>query len=200
MDGDQCALLEVAATNAVLVPGHVGSLLKIEAGGGADRLDDLVAVGLLKREWLLADAPACYRITQAGLDAVGSGLPVPVFDVGRLRHEIGVTWLWLAARSGALGQAEWVRSRRELTALGEADDADLVLSVTVGWVAVHLELVLPERAWLERTLRRYGSDPRFAAVLFAVETHEARELVKSVAADLGLSEMTHVQRVAEISG
>jgi hypothetical protein len=78
VEGYEHAILELAATNAVVVPGHVGSLLKLEAGDGADRLDDLVGDGMLMRERLLADMPACYRIAQPGLDAVGNGLPVPV--------------------------------------------------------------------------------------------------------------------------
>jgi hypothetical protein len=52
------------------------------------------------------------------------------------------------------GKTEWIRSRRELIALGESGDADVALSVKGDRVAVHLQLAMPERAWLERVLRR----------------------------------------------
>jgi hypothetical protein len=193
-DPNDHRILELAAVN-LLVAEHVARLLRLELRRAADELDRLAAISLLTRERLMLDSPACYLITQAGLDAVGSDLPVPALDVARLRHDIGVTWLWLAANEGAFGNAERVISQRELNAQGESTDADLVLVKRSGWVAVNLLLTAPPRPELERVVRTYAGDPRFTAALFLVDDVErVGSFVQEVAAELGLSEMVQVQR------
>jgi hypothetical protein len=201
MDVKERAILEMAAANAVVLPEQVETLSGFHGGDAPSRLDDLAAAGWLVRQRVLADGQACFRITRVGLDRIESQLPVPGLDLRMLRHDIGVVWLWLAARSGLFGEAEWVRSRRELIALGETDAPDLVLSVTGGWVAVYLQLTMPARLRLERALRRYANDPRFAAALFLVDDGSAvGGFVASVAAGLDLSAMTMVQSAGPFLG
>ncbi len=197
MDADkQRAILELAAANVVVVPDHVAKCLHVDAADGERQLDVLMDQGRLTRTRVSHDAPACYSITQAGLDLAGSGLPVPVLDAGRLRHEVAGTWLWLAAKSGVFGAAQRVISRRELVAGGETADADVVLVTTAGWVPLHVVLSLPDRSWLERLLRRYGSDPRIAGWVFLAEDLEpARELIGRVARELGLAELSRVEEL-----
>jgi hypothetical protein len=75
MDDVRRSILELAASNAVVVPEQVAHRLKVEMAEVVELLGTLVDAGLLVLERWFAGAPACYRITQAGLDAVGSGLP-----------------------------------------------------------------------------------------------------------------------------
>jgi len=194
MSGNDHAILELAAANVVVVPEHVLQLLTVDAAEAERLLDGLVDGGLLVRHRVSQGGPACYCVTQAGLDAVASGLPAPTFELARVRREIGVTWVWMGARGGAFGPVERVMSCRELVAAGELADADVVLVRSDGWLPLHLVLSLPERSWLERVLRRYGSDPRFAGWMFLAEDLEpAREFIGGVAEELGLSELTRVQ-------
>jgi hypothetical protein len=194
MEARDLAVLEMAAVNAVVLPEHIERLLALDAEAAGSVIDGLVADGLLSRLRVGIDRPAVYLITRFGLDAVGSVLPEPVFDAGLVRRDVGATWLWLAVRDGAFGPMERVISRRELAALGEPADADVIVVTATGWAPIHLVYALPSRLWLERLMRGYGNDPRVAGWLFLAEDLEpARDLVNSVASDLGLSEMNRVQ-------
>jgi hypothetical protein len=194
MDDRQRATLGLAAVNSVVVPAHVMVLLKVAAGDATAHLDALVTVGLLERDQVPSGASPCYRITRAGLSAIGSALPVPTRDLSRLHRDIGAAWLWLATAEGVFGQTEWFRSRRELAARGEPADADLVMAVRGAWVAAHVQMVPPERSWLERVLRRYADDPHYRMALFMVEDDAVGSAVQGTASELGLSDMTMVQR------
>ncbi len=55
------------------------------------------------------------RITAAGLRAIDSPLGPPGLKLDEYRHDVGVTWLWTAAREGAfgpLGELETERAMR----------------------------------------------------------------------------------------
>jgi hypothetical protein len=194
MDDNQLTILRLAAANSVVVPGHVTVQFAISAQDASDRLDQLVASGHLSRHRLLAGAEPCYQITQAGLDTVGSVLPVPELHLARVRHAIGAAYVWLAAHGGEYGKSDWIRSRRELAARGETADADCLVALRGGWLAAHLQTAPPERKWLERALRRYAADPRVSVALFMVENDAVANAIVVAGADLGLSDMTVVQR------
>ena len=96
-------ILEFAAGHTVIEARQVATLLgeeTVEAGG---RLADLTKAGLVAGERACAEAPGYFRITAAGLRAIGSRLSVPQL---RQRHEhaLGVGWLWLAASADGLVQ------------------------------------------------------------------------------------------------
>jgi hypothetical protein len=62
--------------------------------------------------------PDCFQITRAGLALIGSELPPPEFDP-RYRHDVGVAWMWLAARGGAWGPTERIMTEREMRSRDE---------------------------------------------------------------------------------
>jgi len=99
---------------------HVQAFLGVEEEENADRLRGLEAGGLVRSERLLRGRASSVRITGAGLEAIGSLLPAPGFDLGGYRHEVAVVWLWVAAWRGAFGEAERVLSRREMQGVDRA--------------------------------------------------------------------------------
>jgi hypothetical protein len=59
--------------------------------------------------------PGCYLIERRGLAAVGSHLPRPRdVDLAAYRHDVGLGWLWLAARRGAFGSVRTIVSERQM--------------------------------------------------------------------------------------
>lgn len=180
-------------------------------------LGDLVAAGLVRRVRLTVDGTVFWQVTANGVQALGSVMPLPGFDVGGLRGDVALPWLWLAARGGAFGPVKGLWSRRELAALdgsgafpvgargrpvgllvagepaGERHYPDLVLATKGGWVGIYLVLRAPVAGRAEAVFRAYGADVRYAAVLCLVEDHEMAERVAASAASVGLSDLVHVQ-------
>jgi hypothetical protein len=107
-------LLAFAAEHRVVLAAQVASLLGVSAPTAAVRLRELARGGYLRRERPLA-GPGCYLIERRGLAAIGSDLPRPRdVDLATYRHDVGLGWLWLAARRGAFGNAEAIVSEREM--------------------------------------------------------------------------------------
>jgi hypothetical protein len=69
---------------------------------------------LVRFERPLDTLPACYRITRAGLAAIGSGLSAPrPVQLATYAHDNGVASLYMAAKAGAWGElGEVVTERR----------------------------------------------------------------------------------------
>jgi len=177
----------------------------------------------VRSERLLRGRASSVRITGAGLEAIGSLLPAPGFDLGGYRHEVAVVWLWVAAwrrRSGrpsgccrggrcrgsierrvtpvARRAVSLIRSLRSGSGSPGLCYPDVGLVVAAGRVPLHLPLRMPGPGELEALLAGYRSASGFAGVVFVVEEPGVGEVVRAAAARLGMGEVVHVQS-AEIS-
>jgi hypothetical protein len=107
-------LLEFASRQRIVLSSHAQALLTVSADAAASRMRALARAGLLDHQALFDRQPRCYWITRHGLQAIGSSLSPPRMDLRSYRHDIGVAWLWLAARSGAFGPLRDITSEREM--------------------------------------------------------------------------------------
>jgi hypothetical protein len=208
-------LLEFAAEHRIVVADQARALLGISPLAAERRLRALARAGLLRRQELLP----CYQITRQGLGLIGSNLPAPRRDPRGYEHDVGLGWLWLAARSGTFGELREVISERRIrSADGRADPAEEPLAVRLGGygpggrpsvhypdlvlvtrtghrIAVELELSLKGRGRRERILGGYAADARFDAVLYLVEDPVVARAVQASARRLGTSHTVLVQPV-----
>jgi DNA-binding MarR family transcriptional regulator len=214
-------LLAFIADHRLVLAAHAGALLGVSEEAASARLRALSKAGMLSRQRLLHEQPAHYQITRTGLALIASSLPRPRVDLRCYDHDIGTAWLWLAARSGALGALREVLSERQLRSRdGTADGRreplgvrlggvgpsgrerlhypDLLLTTATGHrVAVELELSSKGRSRREKILAGYGADPRIDAVVYFVEERNPQlaRAIRASAARLGISRLVHVQRV-----
>jgi hypothetical protein len=65
-----------------------------------------------------------HLITAAGLRALGSTLPTPSLDLHNYEHDIGLAWLWLAARRGTFGPLSEILAERTLRSRDGAADRE----------------------------------------------------------------------------
>ncbi len=107
-------LLSFAAEHRIVLHSHIQALLGISASSTAARLRTLERAGLVKQQAVFERQPRCVWITRKGLAAIGSRLPAPRLDLASYRHDVGLGWLWLAARGGAFGRLERIVSEREM--------------------------------------------------------------------------------------
>lgn len=115
-DRDRLALAFIAEHRLVL-PEHVEALLGVSANAAIRRLRALAADGLLSTATRFHRHPACFQVTRRGLALIESALPTPQLDYRSYAHDVGVAWLWLAARAGAFGRLVQVVSEREMRSL-----------------------------------------------------------------------------------
>jgi hypothetical protein len=212
-------LLTFLAEHRLALPTHVAALFGTSAGAATTRLNKLADAGLLKRQPPFPGEPGSYQITRTGLAQVGSRLPTPRVDVRAYDHDVGVAWLWLAARSGTFGPLREVISERRLRSLDGAGDRDaeplavrlggfgphgreklhypdLVLRANDGRrIALELELTPKSRTRLETIVSGYGADPRFDGVVYLVDRPAVARSVHAAARRVGLPDLVHVQRV-----
>lgn len=108
-------MLEFAAEHRFVVAGQPAALLPVSAGAAEARMRALAGSGYLSRERPLAGQPPSYRITRAGLNEIGSDLPVPrPLNLNLYAHDLGVGWLMVAAHCGQFGPAGAVVSERRM--------------------------------------------------------------------------------------
>jgi hypothetical protein len=107
-------LLEFAALNRIVLASQLEVLLGATTDAVTTRLRALRRAGYLDSQTPFDRQPRCYWITSRGLHAIESSLPKPRFELRSYRHDLGVGWLWLAARGGAFGPAVRVVSEREM--------------------------------------------------------------------------------------
>jgi hypothetical protein len=218
-------LLSFLAEHRLALPAHVAVLLGTSAAAAMTRLNRLADGGLLRRHAAFPGEPRWYQITGKGLAVIGSPLPQPRVDLRTYEHDVGVAWLWLAARSGAFGPVQEVISERRLRSRDgsrepEAEPLavrlgglgahgreklhypDLVLRTTDGRrVALELELTPKTRTRLETILAGYGGDPRFDGVVYLIQRATVARAVQAAARRLGISEHLHIQRIrSTVSG
>lgn len=212
-------LLAFLARHRVVQAGHVATLLGVTDGRARAILTRLTDGRYVRRETVFAGQAACYRIRRKGIDVLGGGLPTPGLDLRSYEHDLGLAWLWLAARGGTFGPLRDVVSERQLRSHDEAPErTEPPLAVRLGGfgpggrerlhypdlllvrpdgrrIALELELTSKSRPRLERILAGYGSDPRIDAVLYLVANGRIARAVIAAASRLGLSDLVHVQRV-----
>jgi hypothetical protein len=203
--------LEFASVHSVVSRDQVARLLGNTTDAAAKQLSTLSADGLLSRERCAVAEASRFRITPAGADVIGSRLATPGFDP-RVRHALGVGWLWLMATVGSFGSVDRVLTERQMRWVdcregSEAPAApleefgggpgahypNLMLLTKQGRIAVELVLDAPAPRVLEPVLHAYAADVRLSAVLFLVSDPWVGRLVQSVAAWLELSPLVHVQ-------
>jgi hypothetical protein len=217
-------LLSFLAEHRIVTADHVREMLGVSATVAYGRLRALTALGLTTQHKLFYGQRSCYRITRQGLHAVGSVLPAPRIDLRCYAHDIGLAWVWLAARGGRFGPMRAVVSERQMRSrdAGEPDRQDrfgvrlggygpggkprlhypdlLLITAEGKRVAVELELTGKGRARRERILGGYGADSRVDAVLYLAENRSIARSVQASAARLGLGSIIHAQPVRWAAG
>jgi len=220
-DADRSVLGPLAEHRILIVP-QVAVLLGVSQGAAAKRLARLQSGGLVHYERIFHGAPAAVWITRRGLDAIEHRLPQPRLDLRGYRHDVGVGWLWLAARAGAFGELTGLVADREMRAadaraafagrpvqfgvglglLGSHGQPqrhypDLMLDTGGGHrVAVELELTTKSARRMARIMTGYASDASVDAVLYLVPTRALGQVVTDAARRAGISDLVHVQRIA----
>lgn len=214
------ALLAFVASHRFVRADHVQVFLGVSGPVAYARLRALRRAGLVRRDVVFHRTPATHQITRDGLAAIESSLPVPKRDLRAYAHDVGVAWLWLAARHGAFGELREVIGERELrsrdgpgrrseprlaVALGgfgpggqeQLHYPDLLLVTPEGHrIAVELELTGKGRARRERILEGYACDPSLDVVLYLVKDGRVGGQIEASARRLGITPMVQVQRVA----
>jgi hypothetical protein len=212
-------LLWFLAEHRMALPDHVVALLGATEQAAGARLNRLARAGYVESVRLFHNQPAMHLIARDGLKVLGSTLPAPKVDVHSYQHDVGVAWLWIAARRGTFGPLrEVVGERRMRSHDGARDRDDEPFAVRLGgvgpWgrerlhypdlllrtadgrrVALELELSSKGRARRERILAGYAADPRFDGVVYLVQNAAVARSVKSAARRLGISSLVHIQRV-----
>jgi hypothetical protein len=212
-------LLAFVARHRLVHTGHVAALLGVAEKRAGDILGRLDRGGYVRPETVFAGQRACYRVRRKGVDAIGSGLRAPRVDLRSFEHDMGLAWLWLAARRGTFGPVREALSERQLRSHDEAPDrTEPPLAVRIGGfgpggrerlhypdllllrpdgrrIALELELTSKSRRRLEGILAAYGADPRIDAVLYLVPNRTIGNAVVAGASRLGLSNLVRVQLV-----
>jgi hypothetical protein len=214
-------VLAFAAEHRLVGAAHVGVLLGVKTETAAARLNALATTGMLESDHRLHGEPTWYRIRPPGLRMVASSLPPPRrADLDSHRHDVGVAWLWLAARRGAFGALDQIVSERRMrshdgTAAGRERPfgvrlgglgphghdrlhyPDLLLETSTGHrVALELELTSKGRTRREEILGAYAADARVEAVMYLVDKPAVGRAISRSAARLGISDRVHVQGVS----
>jgi DNA-binding Lrp family transcriptional regulator len=107
-------LLEALAQQRVAVLAQVAHWLGVSEATAGRRVAALHRAGLLERQRLFAGESAAVRITEAGLKRIGSPLGKPGRKLDEHRHDVGVGWVWTAAREGAFGELAEIVSERSM--------------------------------------------------------------------------------------
>jgi hypothetical protein len=215
-------VLRFLSEHRFVLPEHAAALLDRSLDTARARLSRLVGAGYVRSEPLLRGRPPMHLITRLGLRVVGSGFEPPRVDVRSYTHDVGMAWLWLAARGGTFGPLNEIIAERRMRSHDgarepNADAAeslgvrlggfgargeerlhypDLLLRTAAGRrVALELELSSKGRARLETILIGYGADPRIDGVVYLVDKGSVARSVTEAARRLGVSSRVHVQRV-----
>jgi len=210
-------LLSFLAQHRLVLETQVQAVLGASPEATRRRLRSLDRAGFVAHRRKFAGEPWYCQIRRPGLDAIDSRLPPPRLSLGGYRHDVGLAWLWLAARAGAFGPMRAVVSERTLRSRDGARDPgeppsgvrlggvgpagrerihypDLLLITLRGQrVAIELELTGKGRARREGILGGYAADGRIAAVLYLVEKRPLRNALEASARRMGVSELVHVR-------
>jgi hypothetical protein len=212
-------LLGFVAEHRLVLAAHVAALLRTSEAAANARLRALASAGFLHSEPGFQGQPRCHLITRKGLAAVGCGFRSPRVDPCCYRHDVGLAWLWLAARAGRFGPLREVISERRLRSLDADPDRcdepvgvrlsgfgpagkprlhypDLVLVLEGGQrVAVELELTSKGRGRREKILLGYAADSRIDVVLYLVDRPATARAIQASTRQIGISALVRTQWV-----
>lgn len=107
-------LLAFLAEHRIALTAHVQTLLGVSARAAEARLHALRAAGFVDSERPFHAQPRCWWVTGRGIGALDSTLAPPRFDLHSYRHDVGMAWLWLAARRGVFGPLREAMSERRI--------------------------------------------------------------------------------------
>lgn len=213
-------LLEFLAEHRAVVVPQIERLLGVTRPAAERRVRSLAEHGHLASEPIFAGQPAAVWITRRGLGAIERRLPAARPDLRGYRHDVGVAWLWLAARDGVFGQVTALQSERELRSHDRNPDRegrplgvgiggvgprggerlhypDLVLETPRGHrVALELELTPKSTHRLNQIMRGYAFDPRTDAVLYLVPDRAMLRKIEDASRRAGISDMVQIQLLA----
>jgi len=220
LSDDNLEVLAFLAEQRLARPEQVAQLIGTSEAAAARRLRRLAEAGYVERAQPFRDDPPHSWITRKGLRVIESRLPAPDgTELGNYRHDVGMGWVWLAARDGAFGRARAVRSERTMrSADGRAAEgeerfglriagegrrggslthyADMLIDTESGRrIAVELELTQKSPGRLEKIMRRYVADRRIDAVVYLVDDPRVARGVLAAAARAGATDLVHVQPV-----
>ncbi len=212
-------LLGFVAAHRFVFAAHAKVFLSASPSVTFARLRALEQHGLLHHDRLLHEYPRHYQATRAGLGLIDSKLPTLRIDTREFKHDVGVAWLWLAARREAFGEVQQVFAERELRSRDarRAPGAD-PLAVRLGGhgpggrerlhypdlllvgrdgrrTALELELTAKGRTRRESILTGYAIDNRIDRVLYLVENDAIGRAVAGTVRKLGISELVGIRRV-----
>jgi len=212
-------LLAYVAEHRLVLAAHVQALLELSPTATYARLRALASAEMLSQRRVFHNQPGCYQITRKGLAVLRNELPAPRLDVSCYEHDVGVAWLWLAARDGAFGPLREVISERRLRSHDGSPDGrsephavrlggvgpggrpklhypDVLLVDPAGHrIALELELTPKGRTRREQILAGYGADSRIDVVVYLTDQPKIARSVRASAARLGISDRVHVQSV-----
>lgn len=212
-------LLEFLAEHRCAVAPQAQALLGCSPGLARRRLRRLADAGLVRSERIFAGRPSTCRITASGLSAIGSSLAPPRLHLSHYSHDLGLGWLWLAARAGAFGDIAVVYSERSMRShdarRGATDEPlgagigvstpggsaqrhypDLLLETPAGRrIAVELELSGKSPRRLAGIMLSYAADARIDMVLYLVADRRLATRIQRAARDAGIADLVRVQPV-----
>ena len=212
-------LLGFLAEHRLALTAHAQALLGISEDAANARLRALASAGFLRREPGFQGQPGCQLITRKGLAAVDCRYRSPQIDLRCYRHDVGVAWLWLAARAGRFGPLRELISEKRLRSLDADPDRseepvgvrlggfgpagkprlhypDLLLVTEGGQrVALELELTSKGRARRERILLGFAADSRIDLVLYLVDRPATARAIQASARQIGISQLVRAQWV-----
>jgi hypothetical protein len=173
------------------------------------RLKGLVRSGLLIYERLFHRRPGCYRVSGAGLAVIESELGRPTIDLRCYRHDVGVVWLWLAARRRHGARVQVLSERAMRSRDQHPDNAGGSFAIPIeGYapsgkqrvhypdvlvarrdgssVAFELELSLKSRRRLEAILSGYRYERRIQQITYLTDNRVIAVAVSEQARLFGL--------------
>jgi len=212
-------VLAFVAEHRIVVRAHIRALLAVGEGAARARLRALANAGFMTRGRSPDGHQECYAIRPRGLAALAATMAPTRLDYRGFEHDVGIAWIWLAARQGLWGQAREVVSERRMRSHDRSEGGrDAPFAVRLGGVgpggaqrmhypdvllvrgdgrrvAFELELSGKSRVRRERILAGYGADPRIDAVVYLVDNPQVGRAIRATARKLGISDLVHVQRV-----
>jgi hypothetical protein len=115
MDDTDRDALRFAAAHSLIASDQVAVLTgDATKSDSIERVHRLVGEGLLSRTRIAATVPDCLVVTEAGLEAIGSRLRVPAWEMRGLRGVRAAGWVWVRAQDGRIPGLTGVWSEREM--------------------------------------------------------------------------------------
>jgi hypothetical protein len=107
-------LLRALAEQRVAVMAQVAHWLGVGDRAAGRRVRRLREAGWLESRRVFERGSAMVAITGPGLKLIGSPLGAPGLKLDEYGHDVGVGWIWTAAREGAFGPLAAIRSERAM--------------------------------------------------------------------------------------